>query len=60
MNNPATAKKLTWLQFLELCKKAGIKENDEIDSIDISWGELDYFECVQDDITGWQISLRGR
>ncbi len=60
MNNPQQAHKLTWKQFLELCNSAGIKENDEIDSIDISWGETTYFECHKDDITGWQISLRAK
>jgi len=60
MNRQQQAQKLTWKQFVDLCDKAGIKEQDEIDSIDISWGEPEYFECHQDEITGWQITLRAK
>ena len=52
------AQKLTWKQFLELCEKSGINEDDEIDIIDISWGGAEDFECKKDDDFGWHITLR--
>lgn len=52
--------KLTWKDFVELCQKAGIRDQDEIDTIDISWGDATYFECTWDDDFGWQISLRAK
>lgn len=52
--------KLTWKEFLDLCREAGIREDDEIDFIDISWGDSGYFECQWDDDFGWQISLRAK
>lgn len=60
MKNEQKNEKLTWKDFIELCKKAGIHDDDEIDSIDISWGDTQYFECQRDDDFGWQISLRAK
>jgi hypothetical protein len=50
--------KLTWKEFKELCEKKGVQDSDELDSIDISWGDIEYFECKKDEDFGWQISLR--
>lgn len=52
------AKKLTWKEFKELCEQRGVKDSDELDTIDISWGSTDDFECKKDPDFGWQISLR--
>jgi len=54
----ADATKLTWKQFKELCEKKGIQDNDELDIIDISWGDIEFFECKKDEDFGWQITLR--
>jgi hypothetical protein len=54
-----TTNKLTWKQFKELCEQQGIKDDDELDTIDISWGDLEYFEAKRDEDFGWQITLRG-
>ena len=50
-------RKLTWKDFKVLVEASGVKENDEIDRIDISWGDLKDFECRHDDIFGWRIIL---
>jgi hypothetical protein len=52
------ASKLTWKQFKELCEQKGVRDDDELDSIDISWGDVEYFECRKDEDFGWQITLR--
>ena len=51
--------KLTWKQFKELCEQQGVRDEDELDIIDISWGSVDYFEAKKDEDFGWQITLRG-
>ena len=52
------ATKLTWKEFKTLCEQKGVQDNDELDSIDISWGDIEYFECKKDEDFGWQITLR--
>jgi hypothetical protein len=52
------AKKLTWKEFKELCEQKGIQDSDELDIIDISWGDTQYFEAKKDEDFGWQITLR--
>lgn len=54
---PAEKNKLTWKEIKELVEAAGVKDDDEIDSIDISWGELQDFQCYKDEDFGWQIKL---
>jgi len=49
--------KLTWGELLRKAKEAGIKEEDEIDNISISWGSPDKMEIKKDDDFGWQITL---
>jgi hypothetical protein len=49
--------KISWKTFKEMCEKAGIRDEDEIDSIDISWGSLKYFKANKDEDFGWQIYL---
>jgi hypothetical protein len=58
MARDPNATKLTWKEFKDLCEKKGIKDEDELDIIDISWGSTEYFECKRDDDFGWQITLR--
>ncbi|HHM05261.1 MAG TPA: hypothetical protein ENJ19_05905 [Gammaproteobacteria bacterium] len=58
-NNPdKETVKLTWNEFKALCERAGVCDEDTIDTIDISWGDNKYFECRKDDDFGWQITLR--
>ncbi len=57
-NKNQNASKLTWKQFKELCEQQGIKDDDELDIIDISWGSLEYFNARKDEDFGWQITLR--
>jgi hypothetical protein len=50
-------RKLTWGELKTLIESAGVRDQDEVDSIDISWGRPDQLECHKDDIFGWQIRL---
>lgn len=50
-------KKLTWQEIKELIEQAGVKNEDEIDRIDISWGSIEELMCNKDDDFGWQIRL---
>ncbi|NOX43011.1 MAG: hypothetical protein GXP19_04660 [Gammaproteobacteria bacterium] len=56
--NDSRQDKITWKQFKLLAEKAGVKDNDEIDSIDIAWGNTEDFEINFDDDFGWQIFLQ--
>ena len=49
--------KLTWKQFKELLENAGVQDADEIDDIDLSWGDLNDFECYKDEVFGWKVRL---
>ena len=59
MKQTTKTSKLTWKEFKELCEHKGVKDSDELDIIDISWGDVKYFECKKDEDFGWQITLRG-
>ncbi len=50
-------KKLTWGQLKNLLESAGILNDDEIDTISISWGKIEEMEIKKDEIFGWQIYL---
>lgn len=50
-------RKMTWKELLQLIEKSGVKPDDEIDRIDISWGSQEDFECTKDEIFGWRIIL---
>ena len=50
-------KKMTWNEIKDLIEASGVKPDDEIDRIDISWGSLEEFDCSKDDIFGWRIIL---
>jgi len=58
MTKSVKQNKITWSQFKILAEQAGIKEDDEIDSIDVAWGDIEDFEINQDDDFGWQITLQ--
>ena len=49
--------KITWQQLKDICEKAGVKDDDQLDTVYITWGEVDALECVRDDDFGWQIIL---
>jgi len=50
-------KKLTWQEIKSLIEMSGVRNDDEIDHIDISRGKLDEFICNKDDDFGWRIQL---
>lgn len=50
-------KKLTWQEIKTLIESAGVRADDEIDKIDISWGNIKELECRKDEDFGWQIRL---
>jgi hypothetical protein len=49
--------KLTWKEVKELVEAAGVQDDDEIDDIDISWGDVAEFECIKDEVFGWKVRL---
>ena len=49
--------KMTWSELKELIESSGVRDNDEIDKIDISWGSTEFFECLKDEDFGWRIIL---
>lgn len=49
--------KLTWRDIKGLIESAGVQDEDEIDDIDISWGNIDEFECRKDEVFGWKVRL---
>ncbi len=57
MDDSPKRNKITWNQFKLLAEQAGVKDDDEIDSIDVAWGNTEDFEIKCDDDFGWQISL---
>ena len=50
-------RKLTWQEIRDMIEKSGVRPDDEIDRIDISWGSPDDFECIKDEVFGWRITL---
>ncbi len=50
-------KKLTWKKFIEMVEASGIKDDDEIDSIDIMWGGEELFNCEKNEDDSWKIAL---
>lgn len=49
--------KITWGELKKLAEQAGIQDSDEIDAIDISWGDIEEVECNKDEDFGWQIRM---
>ena len=49
--------KLTWREIKDLIEKSGVNDADEIDEIDISWGNAKNFKCEKDEDFGWKIHL---
>ncbi len=54
-----TRLKITWQELKQACEEAGIKDDDPIDIIEISWGTPEELKCVRDEDFGWQITLEG-
>lgn len=48
-------KKMTWREVREAIERAGVADDDEIDSIEISWGTSDQLVLTKDEDFGWQI-----
>lgn len=61
MSQPETSKslKITWQELKAACEAAGVKDDDPIDIIEISWGDSEELRCVKDKDFGWQITLEG-
>jgi len=49
--------KITWGEFKARCEKAGIKDDDTLDSVHVTWGPSDALQCKFDADFGWQIVL---
>lgn len=52
-----TGDKVTWGEIKQFIEKTGIRDTDEIDSIDVAWGKLDKLKATFDTDFGWQICL---
>ena len=49
--------KITWKELKAACEAAGIRDEDQLDSVHITWGTAEHLECRRDDDFGWQITL---
>ena len=47
--------KFTWSEIRNMIEAAGVKDDDEIDCIEISWGTADQVKLKKDNDFGWQI-----
>lgn len=47
--------KMTWREVREVIENAGVKDEDEIDCIEISWGTAEQLTLSKDEDFGWQI-----
>ena len=47
--------KFTWSEIRRMIEAAGVKDDDEIDCIEISWGTADQVKLKKDEVFGWQI-----
>lgn len=50
--------KLTWKQIREFVESSGVKDNDEIDCIELSWTTADQLKLIKDEDFGWKIIQR--
>ena len=49
--------KITWQELKSACEQAGIKDDDELDTVFIAWGEIKALTCKKDADFGWQVIL---
>lgn len=49
--------KITWGQLKNILESSGINDEDEIDRIDLGWGEPKHIKVKYDEVFGWQIFL---
>ena len=56
-NNIDECGKITWGELKRIIEKSGIKDSDEIDRLDIAWGNIEDINVSYDDDYGWQIYL---
>ncbi|MFC1748390.1 hypothetical protein ACFL2V_06240 [Pseudomonadota bacterium] len=54
LNEPG---RITWHDLKERCEKAGVRDDDLIDFVDVAWGEAQLLQCQKDSDFGWQIKL---
>lgn len=47
--------KFTWAEVRNMIESAGVKDDDEIDCIEISWGTTEQVKLKKDNDFGWQI-----
>ena len=51
----AVRSKMTWREIRETIERAGVRDGDEIDCIEISWGTSEQLVLSKDEDFGWQI-----
>jgi len=49
--------KLTWGELKKFIEESGVRDKDELDRIDISWGTLNDLAISYDEDFGWQLYL---
>jgi hypothetical protein len=49
--------KITWKDLKIACEKAGVKDDDQLDTVNIAWGGVEHLKCNHDEDFGWQITL---
>ncbi len=49
--------KITWKELKEACERAGMKDNNPLDVVYITWGSAGHLKCNKDADFGWQILL---
>lgn len=53
----AEALKITWRDLKQACERAGVKDEDTLDAVQITWGSSNQLKCNKDEDFGWQIIL---
>lgn len=49
--------KITWKDLKSACERAGVQDDDPLDTVHITWGSIDALSCRKDADFGWQIIL---
>ncbi|MDH5257705.1 MAG: hypothetical protein OEX07_06845 [Gammaproteobacteria bacterium] len=57
INQKKTEERITWANLKAKIEAAGVNDQDYIDTVDISWGQLEDLVCYEDEVFGWQIKL---
>jgi len=49
--------KVTWGELKNIVEQSGVSDHDEMDRIDVAWGNINELKILFDDDFGWQIYL---